>query len=318
MKLPALENGPKNSALRKPSISSIPIRKESMCDDTVATNNIVANVRGRGYSLDFFSFGTNEKDSCEPELTTSTCNVNQSQVIPCSAQVPDEIVSNDSNDQAIIQAFDDRRPRGDSIIFDPTSFNDGGIHEENALQRAGRLVVTSEIDEIEIMNSPGFVEPPPGYDMGSNANSSGLSAENTAKQCLPKKRSQDLQMVSPADSLNVTLKMGTIVQSDGEIKFTSFDNDNDIPNESNDNHVLPIEPTTSSGNTSCTLQIELLNKGGRIGMYLPVDRKARIAKFHSKRHLRIWRKRIKYDCRKKLADSRPRIKGRFVKRSDMK
>ena len=66
-----------------------------------------------------------------------------------------------------------------------------------------------------------------------------------------------------------------------------------------------------------TCPMELLNKGGRIGIYLPAARKARIAKFHSKRKMRIWRKRIKYDCRKKLADSRPRIKGRFVKRSNM-
>jgi CCT motif len=66
-----------------------------------------------------------------------------------------------------------------------------------------------------------------------------------------------------------------------------------------------------------TFPMELLNKDGRIGIYLPEARKARIAKFHSKRKMRIWRKRIKYDCRKKLADSRPRIKGRFVKRSDM-
>jgi len=66
---------------------------------------------------------------------------------------------------------------------------------------------------------------------------------------------------------------------------------------------------------SCPM--DLLNKGGRIGIYLPEQRKARIAQFHSKRKLRIWRKRIKYDCRKKLADSRPRIKGRFVKRSDV-
>mmetsp|Transcript_30014 Transcript_30014/g.69234 ORF Transcript_30014/g.69234 Transcript_30014/m.69234 type:complete len:100 (+) Transcript_30014:102-401(+) len=76
----------------------------------------------------------------------------------------------------------------------------------------------------------------------------------------------------------------------------------------------------SSLNTTmnhATFQMDLLNKDGRIGIYLPEERKARIAKFHSKRKMRIWRKRIKYDCRKKLADSRPRIKGRFVKRSDM-
>jgi hypothetical protein len=63
-------------------------------------------------------------------------------------------------------------------------------------------------------------------------------------------------------------------------------------------------------------QIAALEKDDKIGMYSPEARKARIAKFHSKRKTRIWRKRIKYDVRKKLADSRPRIKGRFVKRSD--
>ena len=30
---------------------------------------------------------------------------------------------------------------------------------------------------------------------------------------------------------------------------------------------------------------------------------------------RIWRKQIKYDCRKRLADTRPRVKGRFVSRA---
>jgi hypothetical protein len=74
-------------------------------------------------------------------------------------------------------------------------------------------------------------------------------------------------------------------------------------------------PSCLSGNMAITM--EFLNKDGRIGIYLPEERKKRVAKFHLKRKMRIWRKRIKYDCRKKLADSRPRIKGRFVRRSDV-
>lgn len=50
-----------------------------------------------------------------------------------------------------------------------------------------------------------------------------------------------------------------------------------------------------------------------IGAYSPAARKLRLEKFHEKRKKRIWKKSIKYDCRKKLADDRPRIKGRFVR-----
>jgi hypothetical protein len=77
---------------------------------------------------------------------------------------------------------------------------------------------------------------------------------------------------------------------------------------------IPIALNGTISHTSFPLA--LLNKDGRIGIYLPEARKERIAKFHSKRQRRTWRKKIKYDCRKKLADSRPRVKGRFVKSLD--
>lgn len=55
----------------------------------------------------------------------------------------------------------------------------------------------------------------------------------------------------------------------------------------------------------------------RVGAYTLEERAALVAKFHSKRGRRIWRKKIKYDCRKKLADKRPRLKGRFVTQEEL-
>jgi hypothetical protein len=60
---------------------------------------------------------------------------------------------------------------------------------------------------------------------------------------------------------------------------------------------------------------KVYNKNGRIGIYTPAERAAIIARFQSKRSRRVWNKKIRYNCRKNLADRRLRIKGRFVKRS---
>ncbi|CAI5724875.1 unnamed protein product [Hyaloperonospora brassicae] len=67
--------------------------------------------------------------------------------------------------------------------------------------------------------------------------------------------------------------------------------------------VLNIETTAPSSSAL----------GKKIGAYSPAARKLRLQKFHEKRKNRTWKKSIKYDCRKKLADDRPRIKGRFVR-----
>jgi hypothetical protein len=54
----------------------------------------------------------------------------------------------------------------------------------------------------------------------------------------------------------------------------------------------------------------------RVGKYSPDSRRKRIERFLEKRRRRIWRKRIKYDVRKNFADSRLRVKGRFVRKED--
>ena len=59
------------------------------------------------------------------------------------------------------------------------------------------------------------------------------------------------------------------------------------------------------------------NRGGRIGIYTRDERDDIIRRFHEKRKRRVWKKKIRYHCRKNLADRRVRIKGRFVKAEDM-
>jgi len=57
-------------------------------------------------------------------------------------------------------------------------------------------------------------------------------------------------------------------------------------------------------------------KGSFVGPYSPRSRRKRIERYLKKRKQRVWTKRVKYDVRKNFADSRLRVKGRFVKKED--
>ena len=61
----------------------------------------------------------------------------------------------------------------------------------------------------------------------------------------------------------------------------------------------------------------IYNKNGRIGIYTRDERRCIIARFHEKKRRRVWKKKIRYHCRKNLADRRVRVKGRFVRASSI-
>lgn len=56
----------------------------------------------------------------------------------------------------------------------------------------------------------------------------------------------------------------------------------------------------------------------RIGRLTPVERQAKITRYRAKRARRIWKKKITYNCRKKVADQRLRVKGRFISKEEAK
>jgi hypothetical protein len=75
-----------------------------------------------------------------------------------------------------------------------------------------------------------------------------------------------------------------------------------------------IDDTSPDPIPNLSLRNDLIYRSDdMIGAYTPDERKRRIARFHEKRKARIWSKRISYGCRKRLADDRPRVRGRFVK-----
>ncbi|KAI5060021.1 hypothetical protein GOP47_0024441 [Adiantum capillus-veneris] len=58
------------------------------------------------------------------------------------------------------------------------------------------------------------------------------------------------------------------------------------------------------------------NTGFKVGHYSLEERKLRLNRYRQKRNERNFSKKIKYACRKTLADSRPRIRGRFARTLD--
>ncbi|KAI9922109.1 hypothetical protein PsorP6_000038 [Peronosclerospora sorghi] len=64
------------------------------------------------------------------------------------------------------------------------------------------------------------------------------------------------------------------------------------------------------------VQLENSCEGKYIGSYSPEARRKRIERFLEKRKRRVWAKKVDYDVRKNFANSRLRVKGRFVKKED--
>lgn len=88
--------------------------------------------RDRAMSFEFFSFGLNADEPLPPAPELSGQEY----------------------------FYSGSRPRGDSIIFDPVSFRDGGVLEEGSLLKSRTNSIDIGTEEMAIMNTPGFVPAP--------------------------------------------------------------------------------------------------------------------------------------------------------------
>ena len=75
-------------------------------------------------------------------------------------------------------------------------------------------------------------------------------------------------------------------------------------------------PTSSTVPTEDKAALRRAQGVPMVGAYSPESRRLRVERFVMKRDRRVWKKKVKYDVRKNFADSRLRVKGRFVKKED--
>ncbi|CAI9770528.1 unnamed protein product [Fraxinus pennsylvanica] len=69
-------------------------------------------------------------------------------------------------------------------------------------------------------------------------------------------------------------------------------------------------------NSSIANEVSIIESMNKACKYSPEEKKERIERYRNKRNLRNFNKKIKYECRKTLAESRPRIRGRFMRNDE--
>eukprot|EP00535_Pseudo-nitzschia_heimii_P013503 CAMPEP_0197197008 /NCGR_PEP_ID=MMETSP1423-20130617/32649_1 /TAXON_ID=476441 /ORGANISM="Pseudo-nitzschia heimii, Strain UNC1101" /LENGTH=616 /DNA_ID=CAMNT_0042650823 /DNA_START=684 /DNA_END=2531 /DNA_ORIENTATION=- len=236
--------------------------------------------RDRAFSFEVFNFAG---DDLLPHPASSSSMLQAPSLTPVSVEAPT------------------RRPRGDSIIFDPSSFQDGGIHEKNALEKA-RFIAPPQQSMSHHTNQS---RPPAPIGGGITGTFSTSQSSDPMPLILPpgpslKHPVQHSQLVAGQNRIPHAARSASTAPTASKPRAVptptisnsrvTSSNRNSLTNSV---QIATLPSSLSAGaatnaHSPPTFQMELLNKDGRIGIYLPEARRLRIARFHAKRKMRIW------------------------------
>jgi hypothetical protein len=148
------------------------------------------------------------------------------------------------------------------------------------------------------------------------ANEVDMSAYSAIAMSLQAKKNLDGPSYKmPKKGIDASVHLTIDPSSFGSMGNSSIDPNRKLPNPSDLSQVAVAKQGVDEAIRDAGQPV-VVGRPGYIGAYSPQQRKLRIEKFFEKRNSRIWTKKVKYDVRKNFADSRLRVKGRFVKKEE--
>ncbi|KAL7579299.1 hypothetical protein ACA910_013978 [Epithemia clementina (nom. ined.)] len=170
---------------------------------------------------------------------------------------------------------------------------------------------------------PGAQNTPPGIHIAGRKPSMAKSASGltTSLEAEKKKKEKEKRDQKKTDSSNKK-KQQQQQQSPTKKKDRKSSQQQQHDDDS-DEHVTgcgrprsPSDPSYFKTSKDSHGLMKVERPDGWVGAYSPESRKARLERFMEKRKHRVWTQGVKYDVRKNFAESRLRVKGRFVKKED--
>ena len=196
-----------------------------------------------------------------------------------------------------------------------------------------KLKITKLLDNIECDDSNKITTPLGTTPLGSKKNkkaskvvsandSSTLMKIETTNQDLNTNSNNIIEKDDRSTEVSSNLSSNQSVKSDCQLNLTKSKSCNEESIKGNNvkkstkkdilhGIQLPTEIEDFLNNANLLKQIQFQSVR-KIGTLTVEERREKIEKYLQKRKKRTWNKKISYDCRKKVADSRLRIKGRFV------
>ena len=252
-------------------------------------------------------------DACDDVVHSANRLASRHVRRPVSHDELDGSSINDESDIGLVPdvTMPDSRAEVSTQLLDLPSFDDAAEYDFGSFDIGAKMPALSAIDDDAMWNDR----------MGKNIDFSWESVVGESIEHIVPDVERDIKMkpikaevrvasVSSTQCKPVKVKVEQAVQKDDIVLVK----EQVIEESKADSHVTDPGVDLSQGGDS---ESQIEDEEAKALERRKKRRMEALARFRSKRANRSFTKKVRYECRKQLADSRPRVKGRFVRKVEM-